>query len=98
MLKLAKDIVERLKDELPLTQVYVFGSRARGDYLDTSDIDLVFVLKGVKGMNVFDRMNLVGKYVWGNVDYIVLDEEEMERLPRDSKLLWTREMGYTEDL
>ncbi|HLI46639.1 MAG TPA: nucleotidyltransferase domain-containing protein [Geobacterales bacterium] len=65
MLELAQEIIEKIWEELPLTEVYTFGSRARWDYLDTSDLDLVFVLKGTREKNVIERMYLLDKYVWG---------------------------------
>ncbi|MEM1600083.1 MAG: nucleotidyltransferase domain-containing protein [Sulfolobaceae archaeon] len=96
MLNLAKDIVEKASQELPqLTEVYVFGSRARGDYLDTSDIDLLFVMKGVKELSVFEKMKLLSKYIKGNVDYIVVDEEEKDRI-KEKKLFWKRDYGFVE--
>ncbi|BFI76967.1 nucleotidyltransferase domain-containing protein [Sulfurisphaera ohwakuensis] len=94
MLNLAKEIVEKVSEELPqLTEVYIFGSRARGDYLDTSDIDLLFVFKGIKGLSAFEKMNLVSKYIKGNVDYIVVDEEEKDRI-KEKKLFWKRDYGF----
>jgi predicted nucleotidyltransferase len=46
MLNLAKEIVENIAtDYSSLQEVYIFGSRARGDYLDTSDIDLMLLFK-----------------------------------------------------
>ncbi|AAK41883.1 nucleotidyltransferase domain-containing protein [Saccharolobus solfataricus] len=94
MLKLAKEIVEEVASSFPnLEEVYIFGSRARGDYLDTSDIDILFVFKGIKEMNVFDRMYMVSRFIRGNVDYIVLDEGEKDRV-KDKVLFWKREKGF----
>ncbi|MFP3202305.1 MAG: nucleotidyltransferase domain-containing protein [Sulfolobus sp.] len=93
MINLVKEIVEELaKDFANLEEVYIFGSRARGNYLDTSDIDVIFVFKG---MNVFDKMYMVSKYIKGNVDYIVLDEEEKDRI-REKKLLWNKDKGFVD--
>jgi predicted nucleotidyltransferase len=78
-----------------LIEVYIFGSRARGDYLDTSDIDLLFVFRGIKGVSTIERMYMVSKYIRGKVDYIVLDKEEKERV-KDKKLLWRRGEGFVE--
>ncbi|ARM76814.1 nucleotidyltransferase domain-containing protein [Acidianus manzaensis] len=96
MIDLAKNIVLKIAKDLPLTEVYIFGSRARCDYLDSSDIDLVFVLRGIKKLTVFERMNMISKYISGRVDYIVLDEEEKDRLPKDSKLFWNIRNGFIE--
>ncbi|BDC17857.1 nucleotidyltransferase domain-containing protein [Acidianus sp. HS-5] len=96
MINLAKEIIESASKDLPqLTEVYVFGSRARGDYLDTSDIDLLFVFKGIKDVPTFDRMYMVSKYIKGNVDYVVLDEEEKDKI-KEKKLLWKREIGFVD--
>jgi len=63
MLNLAKEIVENIATDYSILQeVYIFGSRARGDYLDTSDIDLMLVFKGIKKMNTINRMNMVSKH------------------------------------
>ncbi|BFH73921.1 nucleotidyltransferase domain-containing protein [Sulfurisphaera javensis] len=96
MIELAMKITERVASSLPLVKVYVFGSRARGDYLDISDIDLVFVLYGIKDKNVFERMYLLSPFITGNVDYIVLDESEENRLPKDAKLLWSKDKGFVD--
>jgi len=90
MLNLAKEIVENISKDFPdLQEAYIFGFRARGDYLDTSDIDLILVFKGIKEMNSIDGMYIVSKYIKGNVDYIVVDEEEKERV-KDKKLFWKK--------
>ncbi|MQL56579.1 nucleotidyltransferase domain-containing protein [Acidianus ambivalens] len=97
MINLVKEIIEEItRDFTNLEEVYIFGSRARGNYLDTGDIDFIFVFKGIKGMNVFDRMYTISKYVKGNVDYIVLDEEEKDRI-REKKLLWSRDKGFVDN-
>ena len=37
LLKKAIEVVNNIKKEINIIDVYVVGSRARGDYLDTSD-------------------------------------------------------------
>ncbi len=32
----------------------------------------------------------------GNVEYIVLDEEEKNRMPKESKLIWKRNAGFVD--
>lgn len=94
-INLAKEIVENIAtDYSSLQEVYIFGSRARGGYLDTSDIDLMLVFKGIKEMNTIDRMNIVLKHIKGNVDYIVVDEEEVK--VEDAKLLWKKGKGFVD--
>ena len=53
----------------------------------------MLVFKGIKEMNTIDRMYMVSKYIKGNVDYIVVDEEEKERV-KDKKLFWKKGVGF----
>jgi Nucleotidyltransferase domain. len=46
MLEGAVRFVEKAREKMNIVDVYVFGSRARGDYKDISDIDLVVVARG----------------------------------------------------
>ena len=46
-------------------------------------------------MNVFDRMYMVSKYIKGNVDYIVLDEGEKNRI-KEKKLFWKKNKGFVD--
>jgi len=96
IINLVKEIVEEMaKDFQQLDEVYIFGSRAKGNYLDTSDIDVILIFKGIKEMNVFDRMYMVSKYIKGNVDYIVLDEDEKDRI-KEKKLFWKKNKGFVD--
>ncbi|MEJ2772242.1 nucleotidyltransferase domain-containing protein [Stygiolobus sp. CP859M] len=96
IINLVKEIVEEMaKDFQQLDEVYIFGSRAKGNYLDTSDIDVIFVFKGIKEMNVIDRMYMVSKYIKGNLDYIVLDEDEKNRI-KEKKLFWKKNKGFVD--
>lgn len=59
-------IVERLLSALEelgvkIEAAYLFGSYARGDWLHTSDVDLVVVSKGFEGMRWLDRLDLVAR-------------------------------------
>ncbi|MFP3163851.1 nucleotidyltransferase domain-containing protein [Acidianus sp.] len=61
-----------------MKEVYVVGSRARGDYLDTSDIDLVIISDDFKGMRYIDRMEKLSKYRRAKIDYFTFTNEEWE--------------------
>ncbi|MEM4497755.1 MAG: nucleotidyltransferase domain-containing protein [Nitrososphaerota archaeon] len=45
--------VEKVSREkgLKLVGAYLVGSRARGDYLEDSDVDAVLVVDGIQGLN-----------------------------------------------
>ncbi len=44
-----------------VVEAYLFGSYARGDWLDTSDVDLVIVSPDFRGMRMLDRLDLIAK-------------------------------------
>jgi len=52
-------VVEAVRREIPDARIILFGSRARGDYLKTSDIDLIIVSRVFGGMHFSDRAKYV---------------------------------------
>lgn len=54
-----KGLLRRLN--LPVQEAYLFGSRARGDSLKESDVDVVIVSAGFKKYDFFQRMVEVSK-------------------------------------
>lgn len=49
--------VEKLKKKIDIERVIVFGSRARGDYLEDSDVDLIIISKDFEGVSFYERMD-----------------------------------------
>ncbi|WP_240938822.1 nucleotidyltransferase domain-containing protein [Metallosphaera hakonensis] len=93
---MVQKIIYQLAENFPLKEVYVFGSRARGDYKDTSDIDLIFVIEGIKGIGVVERMEMISPFIKGNVDFVVISPEEKDgyKLMKGAKKVWGREEGF----
>jgi len=52
------------------------GSRARGDYLDESDIDVVLIIDGVQGMNRLQRIELLSRALKPGIDLLIYTSEE----------------------
>lgn len=50
---------EALAREFGPCRLILFGSRARGDHLRTSDVDLIIISEGFAGMNFLKRMRHV---------------------------------------
>jgi len=63
---------------LSFVGAYVVGSRARGDYLVDSDVDVVLVLKGVRGLNPIERLRIFADALEPGVEPRVYDREEWE--------------------
>ncbi len=56
-----KVFLENLLKEVGDAEVYIFGSFARGDWVEDSDIDLVVISSRFRAMNMCDRMSMLRK-------------------------------------
>jgi len=52
-----KKFVEKVKKAIKVEKVILFGSRARGDYLEDSDFDLIIVSRDFEGISFYERMD-----------------------------------------
>lgn len=79
-----RDYIKRLNKRFKVEKSILFGSRARKDYLDTSDVDLIVVSKDFSNMNFRKRMNEAIEYWNGNVDLEIIcyTPEEFEKMRR----------------
>lgn len=53
------ELADRLRRELGDVEVYLFGSYARGDWLKSSDLDLIVVSPKFEGMSIGERYRIV---------------------------------------
>ncbi|PSN82552.1 hypothetical protein B9P99_02095 [Candidatus Marsarchaeota G1 archaeon OSP_B] len=95
MAEVAKQIVEKVSEHFPIIEVRVFGSRARGDYLDTSDLDLIFVFEKLDTPKI-ELVQKISRFIKGNVDFLVMQKDEAQNsaLVKSSKLLWDKQKGF----
>jgi predicted nucleotidyltransferase len=72
----------RLLQDMNLSHFILFGSRARGDWLQTSDADLVVVSERFHGVKFNHRPEIVLEHWSERVDLEVLcyTDDEFERL------------------
>ena len=104
MLRRARRFARRAAERLDIVAVYLVGSRARGDYLEDSDIDLVIGARGVRGLNMKERLMILADLAEPGVEYLVYDAEEWEaeattwirQLRREAVRLTVDEGGETE--
>lgn len=76
-----KDVVDRLVQGLHPKRIYLFGSRARGQAGEDSDIDLLVVVPA-SNLRRHQREALAYDLLWGlaaPVDVIVLTQAEFEK-------------------
>jgi len=85
--KALKELRESLKEILGdhILRMMLFGSRARGDYGDDSDIDIAII---VRGLNRELKHQILGKVAEIELEYLmplsvlVLSEDEFNRLKK----------------
>lgn len=93
---LLKEALE--KRGVRVKEVYLFGSYARGDYLKSSDIDLVVVSDDWENIPFLKRLDIVNKAIWterlGNVEVIPATTKEVNEknsvILRDAARYWVR--------
>ncbi|AEM39094.1 DNA polymerase beta domain protein region [Pyrolobus fumarii 1A] len=80
------EIVERVRAVLGEAQVYLFGSYARGDWLEDSDIDLIIVSPRFRGLDPGKRYAMIRELLPGDVSLEILlyTPEEFERAKKRS--------------
>ncbi|ACP48888.1 DNA polymerase beta domain protein region [Sulfolobus islandicus Y.N.15.51] len=88
LVKVAIEFINDITNEIKIEDIYVVGSRARGDYLETSDIDLVIISRDFKGLRYIDRLEKLGKYLKARVEFFAFTPEEWN----DSASLFVKQM------
>lgn len=99
---LARDALDALRAVFDRTEgvrrVWVFGSRARGDHHDRSDLDLAVEAPGWRTRELLDlKAALQGQPIVYPVDVVLLGDKLTpalrERIERDRRLFWERVRG-----
>ena len=87
ILYMIKGFVRKVRRELgiDIDEVYLFGSRARGDYKLDSDVDLILVSRDWRG-RVSERMGALYRIWCGDLDatLIPLTPEELKKKIKES--------------
>ena len=79
---------QRLLAAVRPSRVITFGSRARGDAGEGSDLDVIVVADSLEGMPFLKRMPFLLKLVQfeKHIDFLCYTEEEFRRAKRTSSL------------
>jgi len=92
-LKRASDFIKKvasmcMEREYRFEGAYLIGSRAREDYLEDSDIDLVLIISGIEGLNRLERLNLIKSLLEPGIDAFIYTPKEWH----NSDSIWIREL------
>ena len=78
-------IANVLRKHLPDAKIVLFGSRARGDELRDSDIDLIVVSQAFEGMSFTDRASYILRILWNQNALPRVDIDILCYTPREFK-------------
>ncbi len=78
LLERVREFAHKLKETLPVKEVYLYGSVARGEIHEGSDIDLIIV--GDFKEKIFDRIGKILDLTDLPIEPLVYTEEEWETL------------------
>ena len=72
IMKEIRNFVSKANIKFKLYEVILFGSRARGDFMIHSDVDIILVSKSFEKLKFSDRINEIIGYWQGDVDLEVI--------------------------
>ncbi len=80
------EFVRRVREAYPDAEVYLFGSYARGTWLEDSDVDVVVVSRGFRGLEFHERGALLRRLADPSIPFTILayTPEELEEAKRRS--------------
>jgi len=84
-----RDALKRLRERCPDARMYLFGSYARGDWVEDSDVDIVLVSDCFNGMEFENRFKYVRRMLNPKRSYTILaytQNEFAEALQKSSTL------------
>ncbi len=81
--------MKRVREVLGEVEVYLFGSYARGDWIEDSDLDLVVVSPYFKGLTIGERYVIVRELLPKDVgvEMLLYTPEEFERVKKRSVVI-----------
>jgi predicted nucleotidyltransferase len=80
--------LSKAAERINIVEAYLVGSRARGDYTEESDVDVVIVALGVEGLNQKQRVELLADVAEPGIEYRVYTLDEWY----GEKSLWIKAM------
>ena len=89
LLEILRRFTERAKSELGDVEVYLFGSYARCEWIEDSDVDLIVVSDALKGLDVGRRYALLRRMLPRDMSFEILayTREEFREALRRSVIL-----------
>jgi predicted nucleotidyltransferase len=80
-LSIAKKFAKRVRDQFPDAEIFLFGSRARGDHMLESDFDFIIVSDHFENILFYKRMPLIYE-IWDehyDIEPLCYTKEEFQK-------------------
>lgn len=89
ILKELKNFKKKLQKKYKIEKIILFGSRARGDYLHNSDVDVIIISDDFKGTKIRDRSSEFLKYwnILPDLEAIGYTKDEFKRKSKELGLV-----------
>ncbi|MEM1881412.1 MAG: nucleotidyltransferase domain-containing protein [Sulfolobales archaeon] len=86
VLEMLRTFAERVKSVLGSVEVYLFGSYARCEWLNDSDIDIIVVSRGFKDLSLSERYAFLRRFLPPDRGFEILayTDEEFEAVRKKS--------------
>jgi predicted nucleotidyltransferase len=87
-----KLFLNELSKKIKIDEVYIFGSRVRGDWLKNSDIDLIIISEDFNEIPYIKRLDIMEKIQWEmkirpHIEVIPLTRKEFNEKIKTSAIL-----------
>ncbi len=91
-IQITRDYVKNLKDKIRVEKTILFGSSARDEMNQDSDLDIIIISPDFKKMKYIDRLILLSKARGNQFTFIPMDilgytNEEFEKMAKESVVL-----------
>jgi len=98
LIDLICDYISRVDAEYGVEKAYIFGSTAKGNRLEESDVDLIIVSKAFRGMSQLERLYLLHKLWKHPIDLQVLAYTPEEYKEASQRLMLKEILLYAIEL
>lgn len=72
IIKIKKILIDLLNEiGICVEKIIIFGSYAKGEYKEDSDIDIIIISKDFRGKNIFEIINLTKDIHWKLVENVM---------------------------
>lgn len=89
-------IIEVFENTKEIKKAVIFGSRARGDYGETSDIDIGLYLEGKLDVGVFDNIDIVAGIYKTNILIVeeIVNKKLKANIERDAVVIYEKSITH----